>query len=227
MTFTMENHSIPFLSQQIGHCYSWGTWNDLDGTIFQVNPIGLSWTPPMNPKLTLATSHHPLTITWQWGWGEEFLESVQLFKQPYVIYPCFFDGKWGMPVMFSSDSSKCPIASGIHLGFFFQQLGVFFQIRQQLQEFLPWNWVPMALRYEIYLLQEAFKKDVNDPDRARNCKLLLRVGVVWMCQQCQTWKMHLKSAMTWEGDYGLKSKQEMMGWKIVLDIAIWHIKSYL
>ena len=108
MTFTMENHSIPFLSQQIGHCYSWGSWNDLDGTIFQVNPIGLSWTPPMNPKLTLATSHHPLTITWQWGWVKNFWVPFSCLNNDILythIYPCFFDGKWGMPVMFSSDSS--------------------------------------------------------------------------------------------------------------------------
>ena len=59
----------------------------------------------------------------------------------------------------------------------------------------------VALRYEIYLLQEAFKKDVNDPDRARNCKLLLRVGV-WMCHSVKLEKMHPESAMKSEVDVG-------------------------
>ena len=79
-------------------------WDD-----FQVNPIGLSWTPPMNPKLTLATSpssaYNYLAVRLGWrisGFPFSCLNNDILYTQ---IYPCFFDGKWGMPVMFSSDSS--------------------------------------------------------------------------------------------------------------------------
>ena len=84
----------------------------------------------MNPKLTLATS--PLSaynhLAVRLGWRISVFP-FSCFNNHILythIYPCFFDGKWGMPVMFSSDSSKCPIASGIHLGFVFQLLGVFF-----------------------------------------------------------------------------------------------------
>ena len=32
--------------------------------------------------------------------------------------------------------------------------------------FEPADWALLQLRYELYLLQDAFKKDVNDPDRS-------------------------------------------------------------